>query len=188
MMKATALTIPGVQLLEPHVHRDERGYFAELWRAHQFGPKTGAPGFVQANQSSSQRNVLRGLHLQSPHGQGKLIQVLQGRIFDVAVDVRRGSPTFGQHLSLELDAGELRQLYLPPGIAHGFLVLSERAHIQYLCTEYYRPECEIGLAWDDPDLGIAWPLADAAPVLSEKDRRWPRLNALAHGQLPEFDA
>lgn len=171
-MKVIETELPGVLVLEPRVFGDARGFFLETYRAALFD-ELGIPGFVQDNHSRSQRGVLRGLHYQLEQPQGKLVRVTRGRVFDVAVDVRRGSPTFGRWSGIELDDESLRQFYIPPGFAHGFLVLSEVADFVYKCTDYYHPASEYGIAWDDPAIGIDWPLREV--TLSDKDRRNPRL-------------
>ena len=170
-MKATRLAIPDVVLLEPKVFGDERGFFFESFNEQQFIELTGADvRFVQDNHSSSAQNVLRGLHYQlPPKAQGKLVRVVVGEVFDVAVDVRRASPTFGKWVGEILSADNKRQLWIPSGFAHGFLVLSEVAEFLYKTTDYYAPECERCIVWDDPELGIAWPLENY-PALSAKDR------------------
>ncbi|HEY8608879.1 MAG TPA: dTDP-4-dehydrorhamnose 3,5-epimerase [Noviherbaspirillum sp.] len=170
-MKATRLAIPDVVLLEPTVYGDARGFFLESYNRRELGQVLGMqPEFVQDNHSRSARGVLRGLHYQVVRPQGKLVRVVRGAVFDVVVDIRRGSPTFGQWIGTELNADAHTQLWVPPGFAHGFLVLSESADFMYKTTDYYAPEHERCIAWDDPDLGIAWP-DDVIPVLSEKDRR-----------------
>lgn len=161
--------IPGVILIEPDVHRDARGFFLETYHASKY-MAAGVPDvFVQDNHSSSTQHTLRGLHMQLRKPQGKLIRVVEGEIWDVAVDVRPSSPTCGQWVAETLSAGSFRQLYVPPGCAHGFCVLSDTAQVQYKCTDFYDPADEIGIAWDDPALRIAWPVA--APLLSDRDRR-----------------
>jgi dTDP-4-dehydrorhamnose 3,5-epimerase len=165
--------IEGVRLITPRVHGDARGYFFECWRADRYAGLGVPERFVQDNVSRSRRGVLRGLHVQHPHSQGKLVQVFDGAVFDVAVDVRVGSPTFGQWVAYELSADNHCQLYTPPGIAHGFCVLSESALLNYKCTEFYRPDAELTIAWNDPAIGIEWPISE--PVLSEKDSRAHRL-------------
>jgi dTDP-4-dehydrorhamnose 3,5-epimerase len=183
-MKVVTTALPGVLIVEPRVFGDARGFFFESWNAQRYAAAGIREAFVQDNVSRSARGVLRGLHLQQPGAQGKLVGVLEGEVFDVAVDVRRGSPHFGRAVTVRLSAADHRQLYVPPGFAHGFQVLSDSALFSYKCTEYYRPETEISIAWDDPDLAIEWPLA--APVLSEKDRRGCRLRELAPDQQPEY--
>ena len=178
-MRYRPLEIPDVLLLTLDVFRDDRGYFQEIWNP----ARTDIPGmkkdFVQDNIAFSHHGVLRGLHYQQPYEQAKLIVVLAGTIFDVAVDVRRDSPTFGRWVGTELVAGSGQALYIPEGFAHGYQVLSAAAHVVYKCTEVYHPEAEHSLAWNDPALGIKWPLAD--PIVSEKDRRAPTLDAAGAG-------
>ncbi len=171
-MKVIETDIPGVLVFEPVVHGDERGYFMETYRADFFA-ECGVPGpFVQDNQSSSGRGVLRGLHYQIRHPQGKLVRVVAGRVFDVAVDLRRSSPTCGRWTGVELSAENRRQFWVPPGFGHGFLVLSEQAEFFYKCTDYYAPEHERVIRFDDPDLGIDWPVSsDMTIVVSDKDRQ-----------------
>lgn len=182
MMTVHETSLPGVLRLQHRRYRDQRGYFEELWR-REWAAETGLPAtFVQDNLSCSSRHVLRGLHYQYPKGQGKLITVLEGAVFDVVVDLRRGAPSFGQWLGCRLSAEEGMQLYVPPGRAHGFVVLSDRALFHYKCTSYYAPDCERSLRWDDPDLDIAWPVED--PILSQKDARAPRLPEIDPRHLP----
>jgi len=169
-------SLKGVLLIEPTVYRDERGAFHESWNARRY-QEHGIPGaFVQDNVSVSRKGVLRGLHVQHPQPQGKLVSVLEGAVWDVAVDLRPGSPTYGQWTGVELTAENPRQLWIPVGFAHGFQVTSERAVFHYKCTAYYAPECEHSLRWDDPDLGIDWPITP--PTLSEKDAAAPLLREL----------
>lgn len=169
-------TLPDLWLVTPRVHRDERGFFTERWTAPGFA-ELGLPAFVQDNHSRSERGTLRGLHYQAPpHAQGKLVSAIRGRVFDVAVDLRTRSPTYGRWDGVVLDGDEPAWLWVPPGFAHGFLVLSEEADVCYKVTDRYAPENEGGVAWNDPDVGIAWPLgADRAPKLSAKDGALPRL-------------
>ncbi len=163
------LSIPGVIVVEPVVHGDERGFFMETFRESLFR-EAGIDGpFVQDNHSRSGKGVLRGLHVQNPFAQGKLVRVIVGEVFDVAVDVRPGSPTFGRWEGEVLSADNRRMLWIPPGFAHGFCVLSEQAEFVYKCTEYYHPEAEQSILWNDPRIGILWPIAE--PLLSERDRR-----------------
>jgi len=170
-VKVAPTAIPEVLLLEPKVFGDERGFFLEPYNRRTFREATGLePDFVQDNHSRSRRGVLRGLHYQIRQPQGKLIRTLSGRIFDVAVDLRRSSPGFGKWVGMELDAESMRMLWIPPGFAHGFLVLSDAADILYKATDYYAPQHERTLRWDDPRLAIAWPLR-GEPTLSDKDRR-----------------
>lgn len=183
-MKVTATELEGVVIVEPRVWRDGRGHFYEAYREAAYLRATGARAFVQDNVSVSHRGVLRGLHLQNPRAQGKLVSVLHGAVWDVAVDVRVGSPTFGRWVGVALSADEPRQLYVPEGFAHGFLVTSDTTVVHYKCTDYYALEDEVTVRWDDPDLAIAWPL-DGAPTLSEKDAAAPALAELA-GRLPRY--
>ena len=162
-------TIPDLVLVAPKVFGDERGFFFEVWRADQFTAAGIAGPFVQDNHSRSRRGVLRGLHYQISHPQGKLVRVVEGEVLDVAVDIRRSSPTFGQWLGVRLSADNKHQLWIPPGFAHGFAVLSEHAEITYKCTDYYAPADERTIAWNDPAIGIDWGLAEA-PILSAKDQ------------------
>lgn len=165
--------LPGVLLLEPKVFGDERGFFLETFQAARYaGIGISAP-FVQDNWSRSTRGTLRGLHFQDPHAQGKLVQVVRGSVYDVAVDIRRGSPTFGRWEGHELSEQNKRQLWVPAGFAHGFVVTSAECDFLYKCTEYYRPEIERAIAWNDPALAIPWPITD--PVLSAKDAAAPLL-------------
>ena len=168
-MNVVATEIPGVLLLEPRVFTDDRGAFFESFNAAAFAAAVGRPvSFVQDNQSTSRRHVLRGLHYQEPRPQGKLVRVVAGAIFDVAADIRPGSPSFGRWVGIELSAENRRQLWVPEGLAHGFLVLSESADVLYKTTDFYAPGCEKCLRWDDPTLGIRWPLS-APPLLSPRD-------------------
>lgn len=170
-MKITPCVIPDVLLLEPRVFGDERGFFLESFNQRQFQAATGLDlHFVQDNHSRSARNVLRGLHYQSEQPQGKLVRVVSGEIFDVAVDIRPGSPTFGRWTGEVLSAANKRQLWIPPGLAHGFLVLSESADFLYKTTDYYAPDHERCIAWNDPALGIEWPLDGRSPILSTRDQ------------------
>jgi dTDP-4-dehydrorhamnose 3,5-epimerase len=167
-VKVSRTRLPGVLLVEPRVFHDPRGRFLESWNARRY-EGSGIPGpFVQDNVSVSRRGVLRGLHFQQPFPQGKLVSALEGEIWDVGVDLRPESPTFGRWEGFTLSAGNARQLYLPEGFAPGFVVLSEVAIVSYKCTAYYAPEAEATLLWEDPDLAIRWPVED--PLLSEKDR------------------
>ena len=180
-MQITDLDLSGVKLVQLTVHGDARGFFMESYREEAWRPILGAQSFVQDNQSLSTRaGTVRGLHYQMPpFAQAKLVQCLRGRIFDVAVDLRRNSPTFGRHLARELVAGDGRQLFVPAGFAHGFMTLEPDSMVTYKVTSRYEPKSERGLAWDDPDLGIAWPLPAGATVeLSQRDREWPRLRGL----------
>lgn len=169
-MKVTRLRISDVVLVEPRVFADDRGYFMETWQAQKFAGAGIDARFVQDNQSYSRRGTLRGLHYQVEHPQGKLVRAVTGTIFDVAVDLRRSSPTFGQWVGATLSGDNKAQLYMPAGFAHGFLVTSEEAIVEYKCTDFYSPTHERTLVWNDPDVGIAWPLSEGRmPVLSPKD-------------------
>lgn len=172
-MKVTRCEIEGLLLIEPQVFGDARGFFLESWNARRYAAAGIQVEFVQDNLSFSRRGIVRGLHFQNPASQAKLVSVLQGTVFDVAVDLRRRSPTFGRWHGVELSADSRRQFFIPPGFAHGFAVLSDTALFFYKCSDFYAPQHEITLAWDDPDIGIRWPVAE--PVLSEKDRRGLRL-------------
>jgi len=170
-MNAVRTPIEGLVVLEPRVFGDERGFFMESYNERRFQELTGAaPTFVQDNHSRSAQGVLRGLHYQVEQAQGKLVRVVQGAVFDVAVDLRRASPTFGRWFGVELSADNKRQLWVPPGFAHGFLVLSESADFLYKTTDYYAPQHERCVAWDDASIGVEWPLGGREPVLSAKDR------------------
>ncbi len=185
-MQVTPQKFPEVLLIEPRVFRDRRGHFLEIFQARRY-PENGIPAlFVQDNLSYSIRGVLRGLHYQVRFPQGKLIMPLTGEIWDVVVDIRRGSPTFGTWMALSLAAGQCRQLYVPPGFAHGFAVVSDEATVLYKCTDYYHPEDEGGIIWNDPDLAIPWPTA--APLLSDKDQLYPRLRDLPPERLPVYSS
>ena len=178
-MKAISSTIPGVILLEPKVFCDSRGYFFESFNQKTFEEAIGlSPRFVQENHSKSIKGVLRGLHYQlPPKAQGKLVRVIHGEIFDAVVDIRKDSPTFGQWLGEMISADNKKQLWIPPGFAHGFLTLSETAEILYKATDFYAPECERCIAWNDPEIGIEWPL-QGEPILSKKDQNgFPLCNA-----------
>jgi len=179
-MKIEKTAIEGVLVLEPKAFGDARGFFMESYNQRQFEAAVGSPiAFVQDNHSRSARGVLRGLHFQrAPHAQGKLVRVVSGAVFDVAVDIRPGSATFGRWVGAELSADNHRQLWIPPGLAHGFLVLSDTADFLYKTTDYYAPEAEGALRWDDPVVGIAWPDAGVAPILSPKDAVAPALRDL----------
>ena len=170
-MKVTPLALPDVLLLEPQVHGDARGFFVESYNRRTFARATGLDvDFVQDNHSRSARHVLRGLHYQlPPAAQGKLVRVLHGEIYDVAVDLRRSSPTFGRWIGQRLDAAGFQQLWIPPGFAHGFIALSDHADIAYKTTAHYHPELERVLAWNDPHLAIAWPLHGHPPITSPRD-------------------
>lgn len=168
---------PGVQLIEPDVHTDDRGAFLETWNAREYGKHGLDVTFVQDNLSRSRRHVLRGLHFQNPRPQGKLISVLKGEVYDVVVDIRKDSDTFGEWKSTVLSADNARQIYVPEGFAHGFLVTSDEALFHYKCTDFYHPETEGVIRWNDPELDIDWPVEE--PRLSERDRNAPLMKKLS---------
>jgi dTDP-4-dehydrorhamnose 3,5-epimerase len=177
-MNVIPTRLPEVLIIEPAVHRDDRGYFVETYHARRYAEA--APGlgvtFVQDNQSRSVRGTLRGLHWQVEHPQGKLVRVLSGEIFDVAVDIRPDSPRFGQWVGVTITAESFGQIYVPPGFAHGFCVTSEIAEVEYKCTDFYTPPAERGLIWNDPEVGIEWPAV--TPILSPRDQKHPTLAEL----------
>jgi dTDP-4-dehydrorhamnose 3,5-epimerase len=168
-------SLPGVVIIEPDVYKDARGFFVETYHAEKYRAGGIEGPFVQDNHSRSVRGTLRGLHLQLRHPQGKLIRVIDGEIYDVAVDVRRNSPKFGSWVGVTLSADNFRQCYIPPGFAHGFYVVSDEAQVEYKCTDIYDPASEIGIAWNDPAIGITWPTR--SPILSERDQRHASLAA-----------
>jgi len=175
-MKVHATSLPGVLLIEPFVHQDERGFFLETYRAERYAEHGMTAPFVQDNHSRSRLGTLRGLHAQLDPAQGKLVRCIAGEILDVAVDIRVGSPSFGKHFATPISATNFRQLWIPPNFAHGFLVTSESAEVEYKVTQPYRPQGEIAIAWNDPELAIAWPMR--APTLSGRDAAAPRLAEL----------
>jgi dTDP-4-dehydrorhamnose 3,5-epimerase len=175
-VKFTPLALPEVILVEPDVHRDARGFFVETYHLEKYRAGGIAGPFIQDNHSRSVQGTLRGLHAQRRRPQGKLVRAVDGEMFDVAVDIRRGSATFGRWVGVRLSGENFQQLYVPPGFAHGFCVLSAVVHVEYKCTDFYDAADEIGLAWSDPDVGIEWPIRD--PIVSDKDRRLPRLRDL----------
>lgn len=185
-MNIETTPIAGLLVISPRVFRDPRGFFMESWNRQRYGEVGVDHDFVQDNLSYSQQGILRGLHLQNPNGQGKLVQVLQGEVYDVAVDVRVGSPTFGQWHAVTLSADNQLQFFIPEGFAHGFCVVSETALFAYKCTRLYEPASELCVRYDDPDLGIPWPVE--TPLLSDKDRAGKPLAAFEPGQLPVFAA
>lgn len=185
-MKVTPSPIADVLFVDTEAFGDARGAFVETFRADRYGSFGLPMTFVQDNVSRSMRGVLRGLHLQHPKGQGKLVFALRGEVFDVAVDVRVGSPTFACAVSTILSADNHRQVFIPPGFAHGFLVLSDEAVVSYKCTDYYAPDSEQAIRWDDPALDIAWP--NASPILSPRDAAAPRLAQIARDRLPIFQS
>lgn len=179
-MKITNAPLDGILIIEPRVFKDTRGFFYESFQQERY-TNAGMPLFVQDNVSHSTANTLRGLHFQLPRSQGKLVWVTQGSVWDVMVDVRVSSPTFGEWFSITLSADHPTQVYIPPGFAHGFCVLSDSAIFHYKCTDYYAPACEHGIRWNDPKLNIAWPISN--PVLSAKDSAYPTLDEMTHEQL-----
>ncbi|HVR82176.1 MAG TPA: dTDP-4-dehydrorhamnose 3,5-epimerase [Luteimonas sp.] len=183
-MKVIQSDLPGCLLIEPQVFADERGFFYESFNHDKLAAHGLQPAFVQGNVSSSARGVLRGLHYQWPKPQGKLVSVLEGEIWDVAVDIRRGSPTFGRWTAVVLSADNKRHFWIPEGFAHGFVTLSERAVFTYLCTATYDRAADAGIRWDDPALAIDWPVS--APLLSDKDAKAPFLAEVAEERLPVF--
>jgi dTDP-4-dehydrorhamnose 3,5-epimerase len=185
-MKVIETGLPGALIIEPKVFGDERGYFLETYRSNGYAELGLPEHLVQDNQSFSRRGVLRGLHVQHPFAQGKLVQVLLGEVYDVAVDVRRGSPAFGHWVGVILSADNKRQFWVPPGFAHGFLVTSETALFVYKCSDYYHPETDLSVRWDDPAIGIDWPL-DGAPELSQKDREAANLADIPTDRLPAIE-
>lgn len=180
-MNVLRCELAGLLVIEPKVFGDARGFFLETWNRDRYQQAGLDADFVQDNLSLSARGTLRGLHLQNPNAQGKLVQVLQGEVFDVAVDLRRSSPTFGKWHGVSLSAENKRQFYVPPGFGHGFAVLSETALFQYKCTGYYSPKDEVSIRWDDPDIGIDWPVK--TPLLSERDAKGLLLKAVPPDRL-----
>lgn len=176
-MQIERLNIPGILLVKPTKHGDQRGFFSETFRADVFAAHGVDAVFVQDNHVySAQKGVLRGLHFQTPpHAQGKLVRCTRGAILDVGVDIRQGSPTYGQHVAVELSETNWHQLWIPPGFAHGYVTLQDHCEVIYKVTDYYAPECDRGIAWDDPALGINWRLSGSEVTLSDKDRRQSRL-------------
>ncbi len=183
-MKVTKTHLPGVLLITPKVFGDQRGFFMETWEQQRYA-RIGLPAqFVQDNLSFSEYGVLRGLHFQNPHAQGKLVSVLQGSVFDVAVDIRQGSPYFGQWVGVTLSADNKQQLYVPEGFAHGFCVTSKNALFSYKCTDFYYPEGEGSVIWNDPDIGIEWPVDN--PSLAAKDQAGVKLKDIDNHHLPRY--
>jgi dTDP-4-dehydrorhamnose 3,5-epimerase len=181
-MSFRATEIPGVVRIEPRVHRDERGFFVETYHEPRYRENGVPEHFVQDNHSKSSRGILRGLHAQSPGWQGKLVRCIEGAVWDVAVDVRVGSPTFGRFVACELSAENFHQLYVPPGLLHGFCVLSAVAQVEYKCTTVYDPAADFSVRWNDPELAIPWPIAE--PVLSAKDAAAPLLRDVRPRLIP----
>lgn len=179
-MAVIKTAIEGVYIIEPTVFGDERGYFFESYNEEHFRSETGIDvHFVQDNESRSKRGVLRGLHFQKkPYAQAKLVRVVQGKVLDVVVDIRKESPTFGKHIAVELSGDNHRQLFIPKGFAHGYVVMEDDTVFQYKCDEFYHPEAEGGIAWNDPDIGIDWGVAESDITLSEKDKRHPLLKEI----------
>ncbi|GGA68303.1 dTDP-4-dehydrorhamnose 3,5-epimerase [Arenimonas soli] len=184
-MKVTETDLPGCLLFEPRVFGDERGFFYEAFNLDKLAPLGLAPRFVQGNVSRSGRGVLRGLHYQWPRPQGKFVSVLEGEVWDVAVDIRRGSPTFGRSAAAVLSAENKRQFWIPEGFAHGFVVLGEQATLNYLCTATYDPQADAAIRWDDADLAIDWPVGN--PMLSGKDAAAPFLADIPADRLPPYE-
>lgn len=182
-MNVVTTALEGVLVIEPRVFADARGFFFESYRADRYAAAGLPARFVQDNHSCSAPGTLRGLHYQLRHPQGKLIRVLRGSIFDVAVDIRRGSPTFGRWVGVDLSAENKRQLYVPPGFAHGFCVPHEGSEVEYKCTDFYAPDDEHGIVWNDPTIGIDWPVA--SPLISDKDRGYQPLSS-DRTDLPEY--
>ncbi|MGV6825697.1 MAG: dTDP-4-dehydrorhamnose 3,5-epimerase [bacterium] len=185
-MKISATNHPDVLLIEPVVHGDHRGWFMESWHIARYAEAGINQAFVQDNMAHSTKGILRGLHVQSPHAQGKLVQVIRGSVFDVAVDIRQGSPYFGQWVGAELNQDNHHQLWVPPGFAHGYLVLSDEAVFAYKCTDLYYPQHEFSVRWDDPDINIDWPMQDKLK-LSDKDREAPLLRDVDSERLPIYE-
>jgi dTDP-4-dehydrorhamnose 3,5-epimerase len=183
-MKVIASSLPGVCVVEPNVFGDHRGFFMESYQQQRYMENGIDTIFVQDNISFSVRNTLRGLHYQYPRGQAKLVQVLQGEIFDVVVDVRKGSPTWGQWFGVTLSSDNNRQVFIPEGYAHGFCVTSETALFAYKCSDYYMPEDEGGVRWDDPLIGIQWPVKN--PILSDRDKQYSGLDGIPAERLPVY--
>jgi len=183
-VKFLTTELPGVILIEPDLHGDVRGFFLETYHERKYSQAGIRATFVQDNHSRSSRGTLRGLHHQTAHPQAKLVRVVEGEVYDVVVDIRRGSPTFGKHAGFALSARSFQQLYIPPNFAHGFCVTSDAAQVEYKCTEFYDPAGELAVAWNDPDLAIAWPVA--SPKLSEKDAGASPLRELTD-RLPIYD-
>ncbi len=184
-MKVTELELPGLKLIEPNRFGDQRGWFAEVWQAARYRDAGIREDFVQDNLARSSQGVLRGLHAQEPYAQGKLVQVFVGRVFDVAVDLRVGSPTFGRWHGVVLDQDKGLQFYVPPGFGHGYYVMSEHALFGYKTTDIYSPQSEFAVRWDDPTIAIDWPL-DGAPTLSDKDRSAALLADIPESRFSRF--
>ena len=179
-MQVIETSINGVVIIEPKLFKDNRGYFYESFNVKEFNDKVGSINFVQDNESKSSYGVLRGIHFQKPpFSQAKLVRVIKGKVLDIAVDLRKGSPTYGQWEGVYLSAENKRQFYVPEGFAHGFVVLSDVAEFSYKCTDFYHPNDEGGLAWNDPEIGVEWPIPeDMELTISEKDQKWPGIASL----------
>ncbi len=186
MIKFTTTALPGVTIIEPQIFPDERGYFFETFQAERYHSQGLPVKFVQDNFSHSKKDVVRGLHYQLERPQGKLVNVLSGRILDIIVDIRLDSPTFGQHVAIELDDKSHKQIYIPPGFAHGFCALSDNANVLYKCTDFYHKPSERGIIWNDPELNLPWPVK--TPILSPKDLVFSKLSEMAKDQLPRYKA
>ena len=184
MFEKTKTELPGVLILKPRIFHDSRGFFAETYHQQKFSELGINVNFVQDNHSRSVRGTLRGLHYQLQRPQAKVCRVIQGEVFDVAVDIRRGSPTFGKWVGATLSAEEMNQIFIPAGFAHGFVVLSESAEFLYKCSDFYDPTSEDGIIWNDPDLGIDW--RTAQPLLSGKDTKYPNLRDILPNRLPIY--
>lgn len=183
-MKIHPTHLDGAVIIEPKVFEDTRGFFLETYQETRYREKGIICSFVQDNLSYSIKDTLRGLHFQYPHSQAKLVSVIKGEVFDVAVDIRKGSPNYGRWVGVTLSSENHRQLFIPEGFAHGFCVLSDDAVFSYKCSEFYYPHAEHGIVWNDPEIGIEWPVA--SPLLSEKDGRYPLLNDMPESALPVF--
>ena len=184
-MKVHSTRLAGVLIIEPSIFSDKRGHFLEIYQAKRYSQHGITKPFVQDNISFSTKGVLRGLHYQLKYPQAKLVMVAEGAIYDVAVDIRRGSPTFGRWVGIRLTSHDRTQIYIPEGFAHGFCVIGDRATVIYKCTDYYYPEDERGIIWNDPCLAIRWPIDN--PVVSEKDASYPSLDKISEKDLPIFE-
>jgi dTDP-4-dehydrorhamnose 3,5-epimerase len=184
-MRRIKTSLPGVYLIEPTLFEDERGFFFESYHQDKFAQLGVKDCFVQDNHAKSVKHTLRGLHYQIEHTQAKLCRVIQGEVLDVVVDIRRGSPHFGKWESGVLSAENKRQMYVPPGFAHGYVVLSETAEFLYKCSDFYYPEHERGVAWNDPEIGVSWGVEN--PILSARDRKSPRLSEIPPANLPPYE-
>jgi dTDP-4-dehydrorhamnose 3,5-epimerase len=183
-MKIIETQLAGVKIIQPDIFTDDRGYFLETYQERRYEEHGIKVDFVQDNLSFSTKGTLRGLHYQYPHPQAKLVQVIQGEVLDVIVDIRKGSPTFGKWTGIRLSQKNRKQVFAPEGFAHGYCVLSDNAIFAYKCSDFYTPECEKGVLWSDPDIGIGWPVE--MPILSEKDERYSSLKNIPDEDLPEY--